>query len=202
MESTKNVSPLKMWKPYYKFVSRAKLNSNYILPVHMEAQEIQTLKLTYLRLISSNGEKWMPISLSAYSNWLKRPCQVKKFRLHVGDGYLLHLEIFYLFATLFLPIIFLIFCLPFLICQILLPITPTSHNSFIFQNAGKSQTNTIPIYSRNRQKLAKPICKVYFCGFFTFPLFNKSSFAQNSHKNAKNSISDVNWKRRQWLFNQ
>ena len=57
----------------------------------MEAQEIQTLKPTYSRL-SSNGEKWMLIPLSAYPNWLKRPCPVKKFRLDIGDGYLLDMH--------------------------------------------------------------------------------------------------------------
>ena len=58
----------------------------------MEAQEIQTLKPTYSRL-STNGEKWMPIPLPTYPNWLKRPRPVKKFRLDVGDGYL-WIEIF------------------------------------------------------------------------------------------------------------
>ena len=66
-----NVRPLKMWVTYYKFVSRANLILNYIqyiLPVHMEAQEIQTLKPTYLRK-GKNGEKCLSISWSAYSNW-------------------------------------------------------------------------------------------------------------------------------------
>ena len=52
--------------------------------MEMEAQEIQTLKPTYSRLNSSE-EKWLSIPL--YSNWLKWPNPVKKFRLDVGDGY-------------------------------------------------------------------------------------------------------------------
>ena len=57
----------------------------------MEAQEIQTLKPTYSRS-SSNGEKWLSIPLSACPNRLKRPCPNKKFRLDVGDGYLLVIQ--------------------------------------------------------------------------------------------------------------
>ena len=60
--------------------------------MEMEAQEIQTLKPAYSRL-NSNEEKWLSIPLSAYSNWLKRQCPVKKCRLDVGDGYLILVRI-------------------------------------------------------------------------------------------------------------
>ena len=61
-----NVHPLKMWVPYYKFVSFANLNSNYIQPVPLKQSINSNFEADVLESEATAGKKESRLVISIF----------------------------------------------------------------------------------------------------------------------------------------